>query len=241
MMEWKRLDDLEDPLRFPWRYASPEDREVVALIAASFAFGNVRAMLHAIETVLDPLGPHPAWSLRAGKARIPPDFRYRYVRPSHVATLYRGLHAVLRKWERLGRLVRYLWTRTPPCPHPERLRRVMEGIYQALELPSGHPLLPDPSRRSALKRWCLLFRWMVRRDPPDLGIWTFIPPSALCIPLDVHIHRIALRRGWTRRTTRDWKTVLEVMTHLQRMNPEDPVFQDFAWYMEERRERFSKR
>lgn len=231
--------ELDDPLRFPWRYSRPEDQEIVAFLASSFAFGNVQAMLGALETLFDYLPEHLADALRYGQIEVPRGFRYRYVREDHVQELFDGLTRVLRRWETFGNLVKYLWREAPPLEHPERLRWVMKGVWQTLA-PSSNPLLADPTRGSALKRWCLFFRWMVRPSPPDLGLWTFIPPCALCTPLDVHIYRLARRLGWTSRNTADWKTVLEVTKHLQRLFPNDPVGQDFSWYMEERRGRFSK-
>ena len=53
----------DDPLVIVRRYPDAADREVVALIAASFAFGNVVAMRPAIDRVLAPLGDHPARTL----------------------------------------------------------------------------------------------------------------------------------------------------------------------------------
>ncbi len=58
--EWKgrRLDS--DPLRFPHRYALPGDREVVAFLAASLAFGRVASIQASLERLLSALGPSPA-------------------------------------------------------------------------------------------------------------------------------------------------------------------------------------
>ncbi len=228
------LRNLDDPVRFAWRYASAEDREVAAFVASSFAFGNVPAMLQALERLFKALSPSPYHRLLQGKPAIPPDFRYRYVRASDVRTLLAGISRILKRYGSLGALVRNLWMDTPGTPDCTRLRRVMAGMHRALDLPDPHPLVAHPGRGSALKRWCLFFRWMVRRDPPDLGLWSFIPPSALCIPLDVHIFRLSRRMGWTRRSTPDWKAVEEIMIHLRALNPEDPVGRDFIWYREER-------
>ena len=75
--EWRsrRLDS--DPLVFAHRYADPADREVVAFIAASLAFGRVASIQASIARVLATLGPTPAdfldsWNERpiAGLARF---------------------------------------------------------------------------------------------------------------------------------------------------------------------------
>jgi len=63
--EWRgrRLDS--DPLRFPHRYPDPGDREVVAFLAASLAFGRVASIQASLERLLGTLGPSPAAFLEA--------------------------------------------------------------------------------------------------------------------------------------------------------------------------------
>lgn len=235
------LQMLDDPVRFAWRYVRQEDREVAAFIAASFAFGNVKAMLSALEGVFALLAPSPHIRLQEGPISVPGEFRYRYVKPGDLETLLTGLSHILKCWGTLGALVQDAWDRAEGPPDYRRLRKVMKAVYRELSLPADHPLVADPGKNSALKRWCLFFRWMVRTEPPDLGLWTFIPPRALCIPLDIHIFRLSRRMGWTRRKTPDWKAVEEIMEHLRAMNPDDPVGPDFVWYREERRARLQAR
>ena len=43
----------------------------------------------------------------------------------------------------------------------------------------------------AMKRMNMFLRWMVRKSPVDLGIWDFIKPQNLLIPLDVHVARVS--------------------------------------------------
>jgi uncharacterized protein (TIGR02757 family) len=74
----------------------------------------------------------------------------------------------------------------------------------------------------------LFLRWMIRKDKVDPGCWTDIPASKLIIPLDTHIHRIALLTGMTCRKQADIKTAIEVTNWFKRINPEDPVKYDFV-------------
>ncbi|HYS42823.1 MAG TPA: DUF2400 family protein, partial [Geobacteraceae bacterium] len=48
-----------DPLSFCHRYGSPEDREIVGLIASCFAYGNVKIILRSLATVFAGMGPSP--------------------------------------------------------------------------------------------------------------------------------------------------------------------------------------
>ena len=55
-----------------------------------------------------------------------------------------------------------------------------------------------------------------------------IAPSALIIPLDVHIHKLARNLGLTARTTAGWKAAEDVTRALARLDPADPVKYDFS-------------
>ena len=44
----------------------------------------------------------------------------------------------------------------------------------------------------------LFLRWMVRRTEPDLGIWRFVDPAKLVMPVDTHVHRVSRRLELTR-------------------------------------------
>ena len=48
-----------DPLSFCHRYQSPQDREIAGLIAASFAYGNVKIIQQNLEGIFDAMGKSP--------------------------------------------------------------------------------------------------------------------------------------------------------------------------------------
>ena len=89
-------------------------------------------------------------------------------------------------------------------------------------------LLTSPDDGSACKRMNLFLRWMVRRTPPDLGIWDFVDPSKLVVPLDTHIHRITTFLGLNRRKSADWKSARAITDGLAKFDAADPVRYDFA-------------
>ncbi len=101
----RRLDS--DPLAFPHRYADPADREIVAFLAASLAFGRVASIRASLERVLAALGPRPAAFLEAwdGRALGPlRSFRHRWVSGEDVEDLLRGLRGARRGHGSLGAL-----------------------------------------------------------------------------------------------------------------------------------------
>ena len=83
---------------------------------------------------------------------------------------------------------------------------------------------------SACKRLNMLLRWMARKDSPvDLGLWN-IDPAKLIIPVDTHVHRMALDLGLTKRRQADMKTALEITDAMREIWPDDPAKGDFALF-----------
>ena len=86
---------------------------------------------------------------------------------------------------------------------------------------------------SACKRLNLALRWLVRREGPvDMGLWKRISPSALFIPLDVHVGRSARNLGLLdgSRKANDKKAVIALTERLREFCPEDPVKYDLALF-----------
>ena len=86
---------------------------------------------------------------------------------------------------------------------------------------------PRPSAGSACKRLNLFLRWMIRREPPDFGLWPGVAPAALLIPVDTHVENMARSLGLTRRRSRNWKMAEEITARLAALDPRDPVKYDF--------------
>jgi hypothetical protein len=89
-------------------------------------------------------------------------------------------------------------------------------------------LFPLPSAGGPCKRLHLFLRWMVRREPPDLGLWTSVSPARLLMPVDTHVENMSRAIGLTRRRSRNWKMAEDITARLARIDPADPVKYDFA-------------
>lgn len=99
-------------------------------------------------------------------------------------------------------------------------------------LPRTKKHVATPANNSSCKRINMFLRWMVRNDDNgvDFGLWKNIDPAHLMIPLDVHVHRVAISLGLLTRTKADWKAVVELTNTLRLMDPTDPVKYDFALF-----------
>ncbi len=218
-----------DPLQFVVPYSQLEDREIVGMIAAGLAFGNVKQILRSVQRVIDLL-PEPYENVVRGSlkewTRLLDGFRHRFVGAAELASFLEAMGRVCRKYESLGALFRTSMRDEEPTVLPALTRYVSE--LRSLSGNGRSYLLPDPSSGSACKRLHLFLRWMVRCDAVDPGGWDFVFPSALIVPLDTHLHRTARTLGLTRRKPADGRTALEVTAGFRCIAPEDPVRYDFA-------------
>jgi len=91
-------------------------------------------------------------------------------------------------------------------------------------------MIPNPKNGGAMKRMSMFSRWMVRDGNVDLGIWDFVPKSELVIPLDVHVARVSREMGLLKRSSNDFKAVMELMSNLKVFDSSDPAKYDFAMF-----------
>jgi uncharacterized protein (TIGR02757 family) len=234
-----------DPVELPRRYADPLDQEIAGLFAACLAYGRADVFKPLLARVLAAMGPSPAGFVR-GYARDPDPATfsfavYRFNRPRDLAALAAAAGAVAERHGSLG--ARFAALYRAEGGGPQALRPALARL--AAELREAPPvaallrgrgrrgllhLLPDAAGPGASKRWNLYLRWMVRGPGPvDLGPWRgLVPASALVVPLDTHVHRVARCLGLTRRRDASWRTAAEITGALRRIDPDDPVRYDFA-------------
>lgn len=229
-----------DAIRFPLRYAERGDREVVALLAATLAYGRVDLFGREVDRLLAALGPRPATAIAGFDVRRDGErfqgFRYRFNRPPDLVAFcvatrdVLARHGTLEKGFTAGDL-------TPEGPIRPALERFARSFLEAdlrEVFPGGRPsrgfrhLFPLPSGGGPCKRLHLFLRWMVRREPPDLGLWPSVSPARLLVPVDTHVENMSRSIGLTRRRTRTWRMAEEITRRLAALDPADPAKYDFA-------------
>jgi uncharacterized protein (TIGR02757 family) len=216
-----------DPLLFPHRYHSFHDREVAAFLAATFAYGNVTSLCNFVQNLLQLMGEEPAEFLKRPNALAEIEKHkpyYRLHKHNEILALLGMLSNVYRHHGSLYDVfVKYYNNNT--------LQIAATGFISKLRRISGEQhafLLPDPDSGSPCKRLNLFFRWMVRRDGMDLGLWEKISPAHLVMPLDTHIGRVAFKLGWIATPSLSWKKAEAITDVLRKFDPEDPVRYDFS-------------
>jgi uncharacterized protein (TIGR02757 family) len=215
-----------DPLQFLYDYSDVRDREIVALIASSLAYGRVAQILKSVEKVLTEMGPSPYEFLAETKGRklekTFAGFKHRFTTGEDMVFMLSGIRSAVKEYGSLNECF------------VSGISRRDENVLPALQKfvdevgAGGKYLLPSPSRGSACKRLNLFLRWMVRKDAVDPGGWKGVPKSKLIVPLDTHMARIGQMFNFTERKAADMKMALEITESFAAFVPADPVKFDFS-------------
>lgn len=232
-----------DPLSFCHRYPDPADREVAAVIASAFAYGNVAIILRTLESIFAELGPSPRRYVEQFEPkqglRAFSGFKHRFNDGRDLSALLWAIRLMIAQ---AGSVEAFFMRGLEPAA--EDVTRALNAYSSAVlsqdygpvfgtqEIPadSYFPFLfPAPVSGSACKRLCMFLRWVVRPvDDIDLGLWRGISTAQLIIPVDTHIQRISGYLGFTRRKSADWRMAREITAALRRFDPVDPVKYDFS-------------
>lgn len=232
-----------DPLSFCHRYPDPADREVAAVIAAAFAYGNVAIILRTLESIFAKLGPSPRRFVEHFEPkqalRTFSGFKHRFNDGRDLCALLWAIRLMI---EESGSVEAFFLRGLEPAA--EDVTEVLNAYSAAVLSQDYGPvfgtkgipadsyfpfLFPAPASGSACKRLCMFLRWVVRPvDDIDLGLWRGISTAQLIIPVDTHIQRISGYLGFTRRKSADWRMAREITAALRAFDTVDPVKYDFS-------------
>lgn len=215
-----------DPLQFLYEYENPLDREIVAFIASSLAYGRVAMILRNVRRVLDVMGKSPREYVTHGSYGIFMNdlkgFKHRFTDAEDMACFLAGILSVLKSHGSLGGFMASEYAASG---------NIVSALSSFISTISGgmkNSLLADPAKGSACKRHFLMLRWLARCDDVDPGGWGKIPASSLIVPLDTHMYAVCRALGFTTRKAADLKTAREITLCFSRLCPEDPVKYDFV-------------
>jgi uncharacterized protein (TIGR02757 family) len=219
-----------DPLEFLYGYPDLRDREIVALIASSLAYGRVVQILRSVAKVLKQMGPSPYSFLESatpgGLRKRFRGFKHRFTTSRELVQMLLGVQRVVDRYGSVHQCFMDHWS-----PADDTILKALSALAMEISLPfqgACNSLVPLPQRGSACKRLHLFLRWMVRRDGVDPGGWPEVPAAKLVVPLDTHMYRISYDLGLTARRQVDVRTALEVTRAFREVSPQDPVRYDFA-------------
>lgn len=226
----------DDPIQFPHRFKDKEDIEIAGFIASLFAFGKRELFIKKLNQFFEIAHEKPLNYIINGDFSqiVEQNFNYRFIKPDDMVEMLKILNLLYKKDGGLENLFAKGYELTLETQSKQDLfKYVIDYFYSRVSQNAGagfYFMFPNPYKGGAMKRMCMFLRWMVRKSDVDLGIWNFMPPSELLIPLDVHVGRISKELGILNRKANDFKSVLEITDKLCEFCSEDPIKYDFAMF-----------
>ncbi len=222
-----------DPISIPHRFSQKKDIEISAFFAATLAWGQRVTIIKSANKLLDIFENQPfefISSITENELMNLPKFVHRTFNSEDLLFFIRFLKSHYAKNDSLETAFFSQFT--------EDMDAVKQGLigfnrlfFEGHETVRTKKHVSNPAKNSACKRLNMFLRWMVRpADGVDFGIWKNISPSQLMIPLDVHVHRVAINLGIIESTKSNWNTCEELTQKLRSLNPSDPTIFHYALF-----------
>ncbi|MEO5583731.1 MAG: TIGR02757 family protein [Saprospiraceae bacterium] len=224
---------LHDPISIPHSYQSRPDIEISGLFAAMFSWGLRITIIQKSRELMSLMGSSPYDFIvhhKANHLKKILDFKHRTFQTTDLLYFIRFLKFHYTNHQSLESA---FLENDKFISLEESLNSFRRYFFSMNDFPKRtQKHISHPLSGSTCKRLCMFLRWMVRHPDRgvDFGIWKSMKPADLKIPLDVHVHRVALRLGLLRSDKRNWKMVMSLTERLKEFNPEDPVRYDFALF-----------
>jgi len=220
-----------DPIAIPHLYSRKEDIEIAGFFSATIAWGQRSMILKKGYELMDLMDQQPYDFVRNyGKNDLErfQKFVYRTFNSQDLIYFIKMLNFLLKKYTTLGSLFETLSKGTNGSY--ELLSKFHQLCFQNENPGRTRKHLANPAKGSSAKRLNMYLRWLVRKDNRgvDFGLWDFIKPADLYLPLDVHTGRVGRKLGLLERKSNDWKAVEEITAKLKTFDAADPVKYDFA-------------
>jgi len=210
-----------DPVEFVHRYRDDRDREIAGFLASQFAYGKIDNFKRFLEDAFRRMGSSPYQFVVNGDFNLLNGLYYRFQKEEDIILLFVILRRIINKFGSIGNMLKFFYEGD--------MRNALWNARKHL-FSNDKDLIfffPKQLPSNPMKRWNLYFRWMVRKDDIDVGLWDFIGKRDLVMPLDTHIFKIANCMGWINSNTPSYKAAVEITNKLKIFSPDDPLKYDF--------------
>lgn len=224
----------DDPIQFIHKGKNKKEAEIMGFIASLFAYGNRTLFIKKLNEIFDKTGDDIVGFIKQGDFSSMKGIEYRFSKENDIIPIFQVLSKLYNESRGLEELFEHGYKQN--CLDVKVLSAIKTAVdyfYSLAPKTVGqgfYHMIPNPNNGGAMKRMNMYLRWMIRKSSVDIGIWKFMKPSELLIPLDVHVARVSREMGLLKRKSNDMKAVLELMEQLRKFCPEDPVKYDFAMF-----------
>ena len=232
ILEYETCDFIkDDPVQFVHKFKNKKDAEIAGFIASMFAYGKREVFIKKLNYIFNLMENKPLDFIKSFDCKNTnlKGCDYRFSKDCDFIQIIRILNNLYCQNETLESLFKQnyngeVWT---------MFQRVTDYFYNNIDMKvtqGFYHMLPNPKKKSAMKRMNMLLRWFVRKSAVDIGIWDFIPTSELLIPLDTHVAKISRKLGLLKRNDNGYESVIEITNNLKKFDPIDPIKYDFALF-----------
>lgn len=223
----------DDPVQFAHRNKNKEDAELAGFIASLFAYGNRKMFINKLNDLFIRADNDIANFIKNGDFKSLKGLEYRFSKDFDIIPIFEILHNLYVHDGGLEELFKYSFLEERGEKYDHFLQTVVDYFYSRAPKDAGqgfYHMIPNPKNGGAMKRMNMFLRWMIRKSSVDLGIWDFMKPADLYIPLDVHVARQSREMGLLQRKSNDYTAVRELTEKLKIFCPNDPIKYDFAMF-----------
>lgn len=223
----------DDPIQFIHKCKNKEDAELCGFIASLFAYGNRKVFINKLDDLFKRTDYDISNYIKNGDFKNLKGIEYRFSKDYDIIPIFDILHRLYNESKGLEELFAYSFIKDRGEDYDRYLQKVVDYFYSRAPKGAGqgfYHMIPNPHNGGAMKRMNMFLRWMVRKSCVDIGIWTFMKPSDLYIPLDVHVAKQSREMGLLTRKSNDYKAVRELTFKLKDFCPDDPIKYDFAMF-----------
>lgn len=224
----------DDPVQFVHRFQTKEDNEIAGFIASMFAYGKREVFISKLNYIFNLMNNKPLNYVKTFDCKYNniKNCDYRFSKDCDLIEILKILNILYTENETLESLFEYSYKQKNDIWN--MFQGVVDYFYARVDknnITKGfYHLLPNPEKKSALKRLNMLMRWFIRKSEVDIGIWNFVSKSELLIPLDTHVAKISRQLGLLKRNDNAYDSVIELTNNLILLNPSDPIKYDFALF-----------
>ena len=232
ILEYETQDFIKnDPILFIHKFDNKQDAEIAGFIASMFAYGKREVFIAKLNHIFELMDNKPLDYIKSFdcKNNNMQNCNYRFSKDCDFIQILRILNKLYAENETLETLFKHnyngeVWS---------MFQGVVDYFYSQIDMDitkGFYHMLPNPAKKSAMKRMNMLLRWFVRKSSVDIGIWNFVPTSELLIPLDTHVAKISRKLGLLKRNDNGYESVIELTNNLKKFDPIDPIKYDFALF-----------
>ena len=223
-----------DPIQFLHAFQDADDINVAGFFTATMAWGKRSIVISKVDDFLSRLSYKPVefiGNFTEQDFEYLRGFKHRTFNDQDMYWLVKTMQSILQQYGNFESFWMACYEQAKSETRP------LMGVFHE-KFFSFYPEIPNRTRRhisnpekgGSCKRLYMYLRWTLRDGPVDVKSMSFMDPSEIYIPLDVHVARQSRKLGLITRNQNDWKAVLELQEELVFLDPSDPSKYDYALF-----------